>query len=66
MSKTNSSGTEVVSKPRPHWYRRYIGECPLCGRDAGYKERVYGKKPADPSKVWVHLSNHATYDGCEP
>lgn len=35
--------TKVVD--RPHWYCIYVGECPVCGKDQGYRERVYGTKP---------------------
>lgn len=50
---------------RPHWYRQYIGFCPVCGRDQGYKERVYGEKPEDPKERYVMLDDKQTYDGCE-
>lgn len=47
-----------------HWYRIYVGECPQCGRDASYRERVYGPKPKRHSARYVHLSLHAGYCGC--
>jgi len=48
-----------------HWYRIFVGECPVCGRDSGYKERIYGKRPTDPLKRYVYLSDKATYCGCD-
>lgn len=48
-----------TKKRRPHWYRIYLDECVLCGRDEGYRERVYGKKPRDPSKRYVQLPQSA-------
>jgi hypothetical protein len=47
-----------------HWYRLYIGECPVCGHDKSYRERVYGKKPNDNRKRYVYLSDKETYDHC--
>jgi len=35
----------MPSKHRRHWYRLHLGECPLCGRDQSWRERVYGPKP---------------------
>lgn len=51
-------------KRRPHWYKIYYGECPACGRDAGCRERVYGRKPRSEKKRYVFLSDRETYDGC--
>lgn len=58
---------------RPHWYYKYIGECPVCGRDMSYRERRYGTKP-DVSDVeyWHELNKilfeyipyAETYCGC--
>jgi hypothetical protein len=49
---------------RPHWYRVYVGECPVCGREKGYRERVYGTPPKDPGKRRVWLPDTITYDHC--
>jgi hypothetical protein len=49
---------------KPHWYRQYLGECPVCGSDKSYKERVYGQKPASPSQRYVQLSQQETFDWC--
>jgi hypothetical protein len=49
----------------PHWYRFHIGECPVCGKDKSFKERVYGKKPRDWRKRYVCLPQTQTYDWCD-
>jgi hypothetical protein len=51
-------------KPAKHWYRQYIGECPVCGRDSSFKERVYGDKPKDMKEVYKQLPDTQTYCGC--
>ena len=48
------SATKAVR--RKHWYRWWLGECPVCGRDFTYRERVYGRKPKDNRKVYRHQS----------
>lgn len=48
-----------------HWYRQHIGECPVCGRDKSFRERVYGKKPRDPRKRYVQLPDTHCYDWCD-
>ena len=47
-----------------HWYRIYVGECPVCGRDAGYRERVMGEPPEDRADRYVWLRDTITYDYC--
>jgi hypothetical protein len=49
---------------KPHWYRLHIGECPVCGRDKSYRERVYGEKPKDSKDRIVWLLDAQTYDHC--
>lgn len=49
---------------RPHWYRLHVGECPVCGKDKSYRERVYGRRPKTASKRFVYLPDTATYDHC--
>ncbi len=49
---------------RPYWIRTYVGSCPVCGREAGYKERVYGPKPKKIENRYVQLPDTATYDHC--
>lgn len=49
---------------KPHWYRFYIGCCPVCCSDASMKERVYGKKPKDINKRYIYLDDKMTYDHC--
>lgn len=48
----------------PHWYKQYVGECPVCGADASYKERVYGEKPADPAERYEAIPDKLTFDNC--
>jgi len=49
---------------KKHWYKIHIGECPVCGRDQSYRERVYGKKPKNYKKRYVYLPDTQTYDHC--
>lgn len=49
---------------RKYWYRQYIGECPVCGKDYSFRERVYGKKPKDTTEIYIMLSYTETYDHC--
>ena len=51
-------------KHRPHWYRLYIGECPVCGRDKSYRERVYGPRPENYWDRVTWIPDRETYDGC--
>ena len=50
---------EITSKG--YWYKRFISECPICGRGDDYRVRQYTPKPADPSErvVWDY-----NYDYC--
>lgn len=55
------------AKRRPtghHWYRMFLGECPVCGRDQSYRERVYGARPSDKDR-YVYLTSQQTYCGCD-
>lgn len=50
---------------RRYWTRKHVGECPACGKDVSYKERVYDKPPPeDPYDRLVHLKDAETYCGC--
>ncbi len=49
---------------KQHWYMMFCGECPVCGRDASYRERHYGPKPKNKNKRYVILGNTETYDHC--
>ena len=49
---------------RKYWYRLFVSECPVCGRDKSYRERVYSKRPRHPQKRIVFESQSASYDGC--
>ena len=54
------------SVQKPHWYKMYLGECPVCGRDKSHRERVYGVRPEKWEDRYVQLSDQETYDWCEP
>ena len=51
-------------KKRQHWYKIYIGSCPVCGRDKSFRERVYSRRPKKREDRYVWLSDQETYDGC--
>ncbi len=52
-------------KPQPkHWYKIFIGECPVCGSDAGYRVRMYTERPIDVQERYEYLSDTLTYDYC--
>lgn len=48
-----------------YWIRFHVGECPLCGRDRGWKERVVGEKPSDWNERYVAMSYEECYDWCD-
>lgn len=45
-----------------YWYFYYHIECPVCGRDSGYKERKYSPKP---KKAEERHSYKQEYDYCQ-
>jgi len=47
-----------------YWYRQFVGECPVCGRDASYRERVYGEKPKEKEETYKSIPDNETYCGC--
>ena len=51
-------------KKKSYWYKQFLGECPMCGRNRNRKERVMGKKPKDKEKIYIYLSEYDTYCGC--
>lgn len=56
-----------MKKHPKHWYKLYYGECPVCGRDSSYKERVYEykqKKPKNLEDRIVYIPDTQTYDHC--
>ncbi len=48
----------------PHWYRMHVGECPICGRERGYRERVQGTPPRDRRQRYRQMPDQETYCGC--
>lgn len=56
---------KIKRKPhKQHWYRIHLGECPVCGSDQGYRERVYGPPPKNREDRYVYLPDTQTYDYC--
>jgi hypothetical protein len=53
-----------MKQQRPHWYRQYLGSCPVCGANKSYRKRVYGRKPKDTRRCYVYRSDWETYDHC--
>jgi len=49
---------------KKYWYRIYIGECPVCGRNKSYRERMYSIKPIEKKDRYVFLTDYQTYDHC--
>ncbi len=56
--------TKKKIKEKKYWYKQYVGDCPVCGSDMGWKERVYGTKPIDLNKIYIQLSYRECYDYC--
>lgn len=50
---------------KKYWYKYYIGECPICGRDKSYKIRQYNRKPKYKEFRYVQLPYSITYDWCD-
>ncbi len=48
----------------PHWYRWNFGECPVCGSDDSYRERVYGELPEKIEDRYEYIDPGVSYDGC--
>ncbi len=47
----------------PHWYMRYITECPICGRGRDERTRMFTPKPDNPMDR-VEFNGMA-YDYCD-
>jgi hypothetical protein len=58
------SADKTVTRKQTYWYRFWIGECPVCGRDKSYKERVAGPKTRNSSERYKYLAHSQTYDHC--
>jgi len=52
----------MVKIKKKYYYKITTEECVLCGRGSTTRERIYGKKPKDLSKVYYFIqyacSNH--------
>ncbi len=51
-----------VSRRRGYWYKRFITECPVCGRGDDYRERQYSERPEDPRD---RVQYDQRYDWCD-
>jgi hypothetical protein len=47
------------------WYKRFVGECPMCGRNQSYKEAQYTPKPENRNDRIKELTDTEAYDGCD-
>jgi hypothetical protein len=57
-------GAPHTRKGKRYWYRIHVGECPVCGRNRTFRERVYGEPPRERSQRHVYLPDCQTYCGC--
>ena len=48
----------------PHWYKIYVGECPVCGRNKSYRERMFTPRPEGIEDRYEYLQETETYDYC--
>ena len=54
----------VKRKPLPpHWYLRYIRECPVCGRGGEERIRQFTPRPENPADRVEY--NGLAYDWCD-
>jgi hypothetical protein len=60
----DSTPVKRRKRVKAHWYRMHVGECPVCGSDKSYRERVHGKRPRRMASRYVYLSETTTYDHC--
>lgn len=51
-----------MKNKRPHWYKTWNYECPVCGMITYYKERQYTPRP---KKYSTRNKFFQTYDWCE-
>jgi hypothetical protein len=62
VSKDQADGVRALK--HSYWYCTWVGECPVCGRDMGYKERVYGERPRKELERYKFIPPIECYDGC--
>lgn len=62
-SPLRSEDARGTRKPLPpHWYKRYITECPVCGRGRDERVRQLTPRPDDPGDRVEY--DGAAYDWC--
>lgn len=64
MENGQNKMKKLNKKKQKYWYKQYVGECPVCGRNQGWKEKVIGEKPNDFRKIYIQLSNSECFDHC--
>jgi DNA-binding helix-hairpin-helix protein with protein kinase domain len=65
MTEANRVDFRPVRRDEPHWYRLHLGECPVCGRDKSYRERVAGERPENRGDRIRWIPDTETYDWCD-
>lgn len=50
---------------KKYWYKYFIGECPVCGKNKSYKVRQYTLKPSKLEDRYIYLSDAECYDWCD-
>lgn len=48
---------------RTYWYKFHWAECPVCGKNYSYKERIYDTPK--PDKIELRHIYEEYYDHCE-
>ena len=54
------------TKRKPYWWKYYVGECPVCGRDASERVAIYDEpRPEKMEDRYVLIPDRETYDYCD-
>lgn len=53
---------ETQERKVTYWYKQYITECPVCGREDSWKERQYTIKPKNSNLRYFF---EQVYDWCD-
>jgi len=54
-----------MKKQKPYWYLSHVGECPVCGKDKSYRERMNTEKPKEKKDCFVSIPYAEAYDWCD-
>jgi hypothetical protein len=52
------------TRDQKHWYKSFVGSCPVCGTDRSYRVLVMGERPSKPEECFETLSDGECYDHC--